>query len=172
MRIFKFLLLSSSFLIFACKSKQKAEDTPPHVPFAPEMQVEEEEIRSYEDTFRDEERFRYKNCSPILAARKRTSEFESQGDVIFAELKGECLTVDIQYSGCQIAKTTLYWEQIEGSQPPEIVLLPGVQNTGECDQLLDNIEDFDLGAIKGLGTGEVILKVANLQPIRYLYAPR
>lgn len=169
MRISAFLLLFISFAS-SCKTKNKVE-APPHVPFNAEVYAEEA-ILPAEKTFADEERFRYKNCSPILAAHKRTVDFQSQGDLMYAEVNGECLDIEIQYSGCQIAKTTLYWEQVEGTNPPEILLLPGVQHTGECDQLLENKESYDLGSIKGLGTGEVILKIGDMASIRYLYAPR
>lgn len=169
MRIFAFLLLSISF-VSACKTKNKVEE-PPHVPFAPEIHAEEE-IQSADQTFIDEERFRYKNCSPILHAHKRNADFQNHGDLIIAEVKGECLDIEIQYSGCQIAKTTLYWEQVPGSTPPEIIITPGIQSTGECDMLLENKESYDLGSIKGLGTGEVILMIGTMEPIRYLYAPR
>jgi hypothetical protein len=170
MRIFAFLLLSISLTFSGCKTKKKSSETP-HEPFTREFQAEEI-IQTAEQTFVDEERFRYKNCSPILAARKRTAAFDNHGDLIHAEVNGECLDIEIQYSGCQIAKTTLYWEQVPGSVPPEVIITPGVQNSGDCDMLLENKESYDLGSIKGLGAGEVILKVGNMEPIRYLYAPR
>ncbi|MCC5918578.1 MAG: hypothetical protein JJU02_14750 [Cryomorphaceae bacterium] len=164
MSIPKSILYSSLFLIFtlSCKSKKEVvQEAEKFTPPSANQVSEEEEMR------------RRMECSPILRHSQHKPEYKMIADVTDAEINGGCLSIGLYYSGCQVTNVVAYYQRVENTNPPQILITIGVQDPGMCDMILNYEASLDLGDIQGHGTGEVEIRIDGYDEVfSYYYATR